>query len=71
VKKTNLLTTKRPSAVSDETRQRAPTFEEEEARINFTVPASLHAKVKVRAAEKRTSIRNYFLELLERDGVKQ
>lgn len=42
---------------------------EPEARLNVTLPADLHARVKARAAERRQSIREYVLELLARDGL--
>jgi len=42
---------------------------DEEARLNVTLPVSIHQKVKMRATENRQSIRQYILDLLRRDGI--
>ena len=66
--KTNRLALDRPSAPGAKA-QRELTFDAAEARLNITLPVAVHARVKVRAAEKRQTIRSYILALLERDGI--
>lgn len=41
-----------------------------EARLNVTLPIDLHTRVKVRASERRQTIRQYILSLLATDGIK-
>ena len=66
-KKVTPPSVRRPSAAKEAARG-VPVVEEE-ARLNVTLPVSLHSKVKVRAAERRLSIRAYIIELLRADGV--
>lgn len=40
-----------------------------EARLNVSLPVRVHARVKVRAAEQRQTMREYILSLLEKDGI--
>jgi hypothetical protein len=68
--KTNRLALERPSAVRSAKEQRELSFEGPEARLNITLPVAVHARVKVRAAERRQTIRSYVLSLLEKDGIK-
>jgi len=37
--------------------------------LTARVPVQVHARVKVRAAERRQTIRQYILSLLEKDGI--
>ena len=67
--KTNRLALERPSAARSSKEQRELSFEGPEARLNITLPVAVHARVKVRAAEKRQTIRSYILSLLEKDGI--
>jgi predicted HicB family RNase H-like nuclease len=66
-RKPNPLSVQRPSAAAHKP-GKTSSFEEE-ARLNVTLPVSLHAKVKIRAAEKHLSIRAYIIELLRANGV--
>jgi hypothetical protein len=63
------LTLARPSEAKSREEQRELTFEGPEARLNVTLPVQVHARVKVRAAERRQTIRQYILTLLEKDGI--
>jgi hypothetical protein len=67
--KTNRLALERPSAARTAKEQRELSFDGPEARLNITLPAAVHARVKVRAAEKRQTIRTYILGLLQKDGI--
>jgi hypothetical protein len=42
---------------------------EGEARILLDVPATLHHALKLRALERRMTVKAYILELLEADGI--
>jgi len=47
----------------------AAKFEEGEARLVVNLPEKLHRALKIRAAERGTTIRQYILSLLEADGL--
>jgi predicted DNA binding CopG/RHH family protein len=47
----------------------AKAMEEGEGRIHVRVPEALHRRVKVRCAERGISLRDYVLQLLEKDGL--
>lgn len=68
--KSNRLALDRPSTARSAKEQRELSFDGPEARLNITLPMSVHARVKIRAAEQRKTIRSYILSLLERDGIK-
>ena len=68
--KTNRLALERPSAARSSKEQRALSFDGPEARLNITLPTAVHARVKIRAAEQRKTIRSYILSLLAKDGIK-
>ena len=51
------------------TRESAATLEAE-ARLAVNLPVHLHRQLKARAAEQGSTIRDYILELLAKDGVK-
>jgi hypothetical protein len=67
--KTNRLALERPSAARSAKEQRELSFDGPEARLNVTLPVAVHARVKIRAAEQRKTIRSYILWLLEKDGI--
>ncbi len=67
VRSGNPLSVQRPSTAARDSVQ-GMVFEQE-ARLNVTLPVSLHSKVKMRAAERRISIRAYIVELLRDDGL--
>jgi hypothetical protein len=68
--KTNRLAIDRPSAARHAKEQRELSFDGPEVRLNVTLPEAVHARVKIRAAEQRKTIRSYILALLEKDGIK-
>jgi hypothetical protein len=68
--KTNRRALDRPSAVRPAKEQRELSFDGPEARLNITLPMADHARVKIRAAERRKTIRSYILSLLVKDGIK-
>lgn len=41
----------------------------EQARLAVNLPIQLHRQLKARAAEEGTSIRDYILEMLKRNGI--
>jgi len=55
------------------TRSRGPKEPTEErggeARLAVNIPAQLHRQLKARAAEQGTSIRDFILELLRKNGI--
>lgn len=67
--KTNRLALDRPSAARSAKEQRELSFDGPEARLNITLPMVVHARVKIRAAEQRKTIRSYILSLLAKDGI--
>jgi hypothetical protein len=68
--KTSRLGIDRPSAARPAKEQRELSFDGPEARLNITLPMAVHARVKIRAAEQRKTIRSYILSLLEADGIR-
>lgn len=74
--KVNVLSMHRPSAANEEAKPSkklgvtgATTFEEEEARLNVTLPVSLHQAVKIEAAKRGQTIRALVIDLLMKDGI--
>jgi ATP-dependent Clp protease adapter protein ClpS len=64
---------KRPSETAAEAKPKASkvaTFDEPEARLNVTLPESLHKKVKMRALQDDVTIREFIIKLLADAGVK-
>lgn len=63
----------RPSEKRQSVKPSAPAaaarIERGEARLVVQLPADVHRAVKVKAAQRHMSIREYVLELLRRDGV--
>lgn len=58
----------RPSAILQPTIQ-VYTSKEGAQRLAVDLPVSKHQKLKLRAAERGISVRDYILELLARDGI--
>jgi predicted HicB family RNase H-like nuclease len=48
---------------------RPPTREKGQARLAVNLPNELHKQLKVKAAEKGMTIRDYVIRLLQRDGL--
>jgi predicted DNA binding CopG/RHH family protein len=67
--KSNVLSMHRPSVAKDP-QKKGTTFEEEEARLNVTLPVSLHQAVKVAAAQRGQTIRALIIDLLKKDGIR-
>jgi hypothetical protein len=67
--KTNRLAVDHASATGPAIEQRELSIDGPEARLNITLPMSVHARVKIRAAEQCKTIRSYILSLLEKDGI--
>jgi hypothetical protein len=40
-----------------------------QARLAVNLPVALHRKLKIRAAQRGVSIRDYIMMLLEKDGI--
>lgn len=59
----------RPSVASKSARSAATKLEEGEARLVVNLPVALHRKIKFRALEQEQTIREYILELLDKDGL--
>ena len=66
--KASARTARRPTARSRSAKKRAK-VEEQEARLNVTLPDSLHQAVKVEAAKRRQTIRALIIELLKKEGI--
>ncbi len=49
--------------------QKASAPDAGEMRLNVSLPAELHWRIRARAAEKRQTLRAYILSLVEQDGV--
>ena len=49
--------------------ERAVDTAESQARLAVNLPIQLHRQLKARAAEEGTSIRDYILEMLRRNGI--
>ncbi len=64
------LSMMRPSKPRTDSSAAAKTIAEGTARIHIDVPVSVHVKLKMRTAERRTTIREYLLDLLARDGIR-
>lgn len=67
--KSNVLTMRRPSVSKEPEKKKGTTFEEEEARLNVTLPVSLHQAVKIAAAKRGQTIRALIIELLKKEGI--
>jgi hypothetical protein len=48
---------------------RPPARERGQARLAVNLPNELHKQLKVKAAEKGMTIRDYIIKLLQRDGL--
>jgi hypothetical protein len=51
-------------------RSKHPADEGGEARLAVNLPTGLHRQLKARAAAEGTSIRDYILELLRKNGIR-
>lgn len=60
----------RPTAAAAVAQSKAAAkLAEGEARLVVNMPEVLHRKLKMRAVERGQSIRDYILELLDKDGI--
>jgi hypothetical protein len=66
------LSLKKPSRERSEKRARAAAekFGGGEKRIVADVPEHIHRQVRVKCLQRGVLVRDYILELLERDGIK-